>query len=612
MGVPVRLKYNDVNDGMTTFGTMLTGGNDNITTATLKNSADEYTKLVIEGNESLQDLMPVSETSFGLAKNGESEPEILVEVYQNGSWTVRDRVYATKGGKTKDNGFYKNDNLYGFEKYHGEQRVEISTPVTTNSADAMSQGLPPGYTLVVPGDVTPPEVNDFTFKGRFENLVTDLTKKHDWVLIYTSDLDANNDYKVRFEPRGYGGQEGTIVRGEDPIVYDYWEKKDTKTVVSEVTVKGTNSNNESVEVTRTSSDLGETPDLQRSIEVSVGYRLGTSTDGSGLNEEAKSIADSLIQSSFVEHGALEGPMYVDNTVNFSVGISDSEKGIDDLFTVAMQKDYFHQGETYFSFEFEKEANIQQSLLEKGVREERNSLFSGSLKDVGNQNVNANTETVNDSYDSHSSSKHPHHVGGKTSTSEGGSSIIEEGFFSSSYSNGISNSFVNVGTQTPSNHGAGCLVYITFNKTGSITGRNYYTMDISVGHDWDNDGTVEEITSAGNAYPEPTLLDDTDNGMIFNGFVYCPYPIVSGNDIDVYVRTASGTTGPCEVETRVKVLGLHTHDIEYETDRALEESDGSTNAINSSDSSAGDTSSLSASGSTDAKNVNVETEDKTDR
>jgi len=417
---PVRLRYNDATDGMTTIGSMFTG-NDNINTVTIKNSAEEFNKVIIEGRNDLQEALPVSQQEFGLAQNGESEPEILVEVFDNDSWSVRERCYAVEGGSVDDNGNYKNKKLYGHEKYTGEKRVETAT-ITTDIEACMEELIPSGYSLQVPGNVTVPNVNEWSYKGRRENGYLELTRNYNWVLMFTSDLNANNDYIVRFEPSGYGGSEGNIVRGQDPIVYDYWKKKDTKTVVSEVTVKGEAPDGSTVDVTRTANS----PDLERSVTLNIGYPVTVT--------EAEDIGDNLLQPSFVEHGALQGPLFLDNTVNFTVGILDSELNIDDEFTVVEQKDFLHEGQTYFSFEFENEANIRESIRNKGLQEERDTLFPTGEDSINidfdnfnaeNSDTNADVSTTEDDQSPDIEGETDTDTGeGNYSFAEAGASVID--------------------------------------------------------------------------------------------------------------------------------------------------------------------------------------------
>lgn len=366
--VPTRLRYNDADDGMTTIGTMMTGNDDNINTVKIKNDSEGYNKVVIEGDSELQRNLPVSLNEFGTAQNGENEPEILVEVFTDDSWSVRERCYAVEGGSVDDRGNYKNSKLYGHEKYTGEKRVETGT-VTSDIEAAMNELIPAGYDLQVPGDVTIPSVNNWSYKGRRENAYLELTRNYDWVLMFTSELNSSDEYIVRFEPFGYGGNEGNIVRGQDPIVYDYWKKKDTKTVISEVTVKATSPDGDSIEETVTATD----PDIERSVSININYPVTV--------EEAQDIGDNLLQPDFLEHGKLQGPLFIDNTVNFTVGIVDDQLDINDEFTVANQEDFLHEGQTVFSFEFENEANIRQSLRNKGLQEERDSLFPSSEEGV---------------------------------------------------------------------------------------------------------------------------------------------------------------------------------------------------------------------------------------
>lgn len=421
--VPVKLEYEDADNGTTVIGTMFTGGpNDLINTATLKNGITPYTKLVIEGSQQLQDRMPVSKQKFAQAQNGEDEPEILVYTDNGAGWELRDRVYALDGGNVDDNGNYKNKKLYGFEKYLGNQRVEVTTPITTHIVDALEEVLPSGYVVDAPPESEIsggyPEVNDYTFKGPRQNAFQDLsveqgTLDQKWAIIFTTEQDANGNYKVRYEPQGFGGREGNISRRDDPINYDYWRKKDASTVVSQVTAKAKDSNGNVLQVIETANN----PAIDNEKTLNIDYRVGGTT-------ELSNVAQANLQADFVEHGAFEGPLYIENTVNFSIGLFDSQLGINDEFTVVEQKDFFHQGETRFSLEFEDKANIGARVSGKKNQGQYDQLFSETETDVGSQEVDANTEDVDDQYDSHNSSTHPHDVGGKTSTTSGGASTSQ--------------------------------------------------------------------------------------------------------------------------------------------------------------------------------------------
>ena len=566
-GVPTRLTYKDSSDEEVVIGSMLTGENDNITTCTIKDSSKEWNKVVIEGNQSLEDRLPVSESEYGTARNGEDEPEILVEVFRNGDWEVRDRVYATDGGQTDDRGFYKNNHLYGHGKYTGEQRVEITDPISGDISDGMEALLPNGYSLEVPDDVSIPSLTDYTYKGRRENGYLDLAEPHDWVLVFTAELDSNDDYIVRFEPKGYGDVEGTIIRGIDPFSYDYWKKKDTKTVVSEVTVLGNNPSGETVEVTVTADN----PDIKRSQTIRVGYPLTES--------EAEKIGEDLLQPGFVEHGALEGPLFVDNTVNFSVGIVDDSRGIDDVYTVAEQRDYLHQGETYFSFVFEHEENVRENFMRKGVREERDQLFTSSESQttVGPLDINDNvtdTEQVTDQYDSDTQFDHGH--GNSNTTSEVGQIGFSEVFSMPVVDSGVPDDSARSNSTTLNYDGNAVTFDISLNVIGAGFGEEFI-IELNIGGSsvW---STVEKTNNGGEIDITFTDMRNYD-----------------GDTVELVIVNKSGSTQ--DISANVICLGEQPHD-HFVT---IADTDGDTAnlivQVNDNDSTAGDTSSLTVSGET---------------
>ena len=565
-GVPTKLTYNNSSDETVVIGRMLTGENDNITTCTIKDSADAWNQLIIEGNQVLQENLPVGESEFGTARNGEQEPEILVEVFRNGDWEVRDRFYATEGGAVDDTGFYKNNSLYGHGKYIGEQRVEITDPITGDISDGMEALLPDGYSLQAPDDIDIPSLTDYTFKGKRENGFLDLANPHNWVLVFTADLDENNDYIVRFEPKGYGDVQGTIIRGIDPFSYDYWKKKDTKTVVSEVTVLGNTAAGETVQQTVTAED----PDIKRSLTKRVGYPI--------TEAEAEQIGDDLLQPSFVEHGALEGPLFIDNTVNFSVGILDETRNIDDVFTVVEQRDYLHQGETYFSFVFEKEANIKENFMRKGVREERDALFTSSESQttVGPLDINDNvtdTEQVTDQYDSDTQFDHNH--GNSNSTSDVGQ--IEnnpQNLFQ--FSTTINDDSAVSDSTTVFYDGN--ILQIDFNM--NVVGAGYgeeFIVEINAGSD--------TLFSRGVVTNNGGVIDITEVDLRNH----------DGESIEIIVVNKTGSSQSVELGATVLLEEPHNHFV------SIADTNGDTAdlivQVNDNDSTAGDTSSLTVSGET---------------
>ena len=341
----------------------------------------EFTRLKISGDKELVDTFPVLKEDFG-----GDVPEIFVDWYsfEEEQWFSVARVYPVDGGGIDQVGVYKNTSLYGFEKFVGEQRTDVTgeDAVTTDIVDALQAVLdnsdsPESYVVEAPTDAElsdssevdfdeRPEVEEFSFQGDCQKAFRDL-RKYGWVIMFTAEKDGG-DVVVRFEPVGWGGIEASLNAEEDPLYFDYWKKKDLSTIVSDVEVIGVDADGEEVKVRK----IKDAP-RDKYKRFNIGWIQSES--------EAESVAENQLQLEPVEHGKLETFIFPQNTLNYSIDVFDSEKGVDGVFTVAHQKDLFHSGQTEFSFEFERELTDQERDILRTQDERNNELNTRDTESV---------------------------------------------------------------------------------------------------------------------------------------------------------------------------------------------------------------------------------------
>src|SRR6056297_2152127 len=416
MTTRARLRYFDDTGTERIIGQINQTGGGAINEFTLRNSGTQFTNVTIRGGSELFNSFPTSEDQI-TTQNNAAGPEIFVDVYdtQNNEWDLRDRVYAESQGVVSNDGDFKHKRLYGFEKYTGVEKVNVSdeqdadaSPVTTNIVDALQAVLRLGYVVESPGDVTVPTVEKYTFIGDRQKAYKELRENYGWLIWFTSETDGSGNYKVYFQPQGYGGQVDTFEKGVDPVYFDKWTKGDDLTKITEAEVFGTDSDGN-----RYSATASTNPNDGRFVRSNVGYLQSDS--------EALNIAENLIAAEndgdapeTTEHGKITVPIDQPpaNNLNASVQVINESFEIDDLFTVVEQTDFFHESKTSYSFEFEKELINRDQKDKKDLNERNSELISSTQENVGNQNVDADTEDVTDSYDSHNSQDHPHDVGGK--------------------------------------------------------------------------------------------------------------------------------------------------------------------------------------------------------
>ncbi len=463
--------------------------------------------------------------------------------------------------------------------------------------------------FTVPGDRTDELVVDQAI------LVTKSTGNDGTYTISNLSYDSNNnetDITVS-ENVSDSTADGIIIPGGQ-AVFKSWEKDKTDSIVNKVTVEGTNSSNNTVSATATNQtqidNFGE-----KFRKYKIGYVESSSEAQTiaekylvpGLDDQGNDIA------TVPESGTVKTTVYTDNVVNDSFQVVDNTRNIDDTYTVVQQRNYWPEGSSELEFEFEQE-NLEESARDsENLRDERARLYPSTTTDVGKQNVDADTEDVTDSYDGHNSQQHPHDVGGKTSTRDGGSSRLDYGdsFESSDNSIAAFSSFTEVDSFVPtSSFSNGMTITITGNNDGLTNGTESASEVMWVKVENDSTG-IDYPAPSGVPVPLHEAGNNSEKVQMGPVTIYVPENVVN-QTYNILCAMGDNSEAGWDIIYTWSVFDEHSHDVQFESDRAQDRSDGSTNSTNPSDSSAGDTTSLNADGSTDTKNVDVATEDNRDR
>jgi len=389
-----RLRYFDSNNNAVVIGSINESGTSGIDQLTLRNSGRQFTKATVVGGQELFGKFPTQDPSTPDAKpqNNASGPEIFLEVFNQstGQFEVRDRLYAESQGVVTDGGRFKHKRLYGFEKFVGRQKVEITeaNAVTSDIEQVLKDVLPTGYSVQAeaPSGGSIPSVNSYTVNGSLNSVFQDLQENYNYFVFFTGQTDGSGNYIVRLEPRGFGGQVDTFEKGVDPVFFDKWTKGDELRRVTEAQVIGTDGSGNTIKETASTN-----PNNGRFKRKNVGYI----TDSA----EAKDIAVNLIAADSdggtpesTEHGKITAPLDEPATSNLnkSIQIINDQINVDDLFTVVEQRDFFHQSQTQYSFEFEKELTTQEQQDKKDLGNRNAELITEEQTDVGQQSFTGDT------------------------------------------------------------------------------------------------------------------------------------------------------------------------------------------------------------------------------
>lgn len=586
------------------------------------------------GNDGIYKVLSQSDVTYD-SNNDETTIAVVEDVTDStadgdlNGWENIFRGFTSSQGKIVAEGTVK-FKLLSFEKYIGKEDVTTAT-ISTDIKDAFAELVPSDYTLDAPSSSNVTYIDSTgTSQSGFAPVDSwslndergvgfrELTRDYGYTIKFKADKT------IRYEPVGFASSIDTIdsraegdtsnTRGK----WMEWTADDTELANKVNTIKVTNSKN---------GNKYDSGVITNSTSV---QKFGKITSESGLtvkkgyvdsDTEAKRVAYNILrdEQNPTEGGRVAVPgRYTNNVSNSTFTLNDSSRDLNgDTFTAWSQVNFYPENKTELHFQFENQTEEEASIRDD-VRAERSTTFPSQSTDVGNQNVDADTEDVTDQYDAHDAAQGDHDVAGQTyneqSDLDGTTSYVDDAAASTTFSNGLTTTFQQI-AQVTANVGAdgslGAMIYVSLGASAS-SGSSQVN-DIEIGVTINGSG---EFATEGTNYPIFSLYDDGTRKS-GSGSIRAMAEIQDGDTLEVNARAANSSTGDGVIaETRVVFIDKHFHNMEInqpsDPDGAQPRADGSTNNTNPSDSTAGDTTSLNASGSTDPKNVDVATEDKTDR
>lgn len=501
MSRPVQLRYNDVNNGETVIGTYLLDDN-LIDGAVLKNSVGgEYTRLEIKGDKQLRSKLPINYNQYGTAKNGTDDPEILVYVrdIDTSSWQLRDRVFPDTSGSIQDQGEYRNKDLYGFQKFVGKQETGQISLSDVTVRDIVAQLLPTGYVAKNPDLDALNTIDNYSFNGIKNKALRDLIRDYPVFIFFTSQLDSNNDYIVRVVSENFfDGIAADVKYTENQRTKGYrlnsFEEEDKTSVINKVTVEGVDSNGDVVQFSSDDSNSIQKHGL-RSVRRSVGYLES--------GAQATNLASIILSPEADSHAEVSVPFQQQNILNNSIDLKDTRFGIDAVFTVFQQKDFFTDSRTELELGFLKNSAEDRRDSDRDLDENSRQLFPSNNKGLQGQTGDTAPDVQGQTGDTS-----PNVAG--SSDGDGGAAVVEEADESNTttgadigYSTGVSffPEFVDT---------AGMMVNITFrNSSTSAEG-----MNIRI-----EDDTGTEFPSSNGVFSEIFLTND--NEVVGTATIFVP-------------------------------------------------------------------------------------------
>jgi len=694
-----KLEYNDAVDGTTVIAET---GQD---TGALKidrhyhqrrQKDPDILKVWLEGTN-FGNAIPTRKSEFGTAQNNTDEPEILYKQYNpdTSSFDTKGRFFAKNTGTINEQGQLALK-LYSFMRFTERQSVDTNT-VSTDIEAALNEVLPSGYVADVPSGATVPSVDGYSINARREKGYHELTRDYKFIINFTGELDDNNDYKVKFEPEGFGGTVDTIIDNQqagsyaiqsvdtgsniftvvgdrtnelavnqaievvkstgndgtytiNSLSYDSgnnetditvdenvsdstsdgliipgsqailktWEKDKTDAIINKVKVEGTNSSGTTITGTATNQtqidNFGE-----KFLKVKRGY-IESQSDADTIAEKylvpgLKDNGDDI--TTVPENGTVKTTVYSDNVLNDSFQVVSNKRNIDDTYTVASQKNFWPEAASVLEFEFEAE-NLEEAAREtENLRDERGRLYPNDQTDVGNQpftgdtgSAPSDTQTTGGVNDNNSDTN----ITGALDVQDVGEGIgqgvgiipKDSGPFDTIQ---ITREVPQSATQIVGGGDViGIYAAIDFlNNSGQSLNFDYEIENtdtstiLDSGNESVSDGSAIQIPIVASG---PSDLDDiqaTVTSLDANG------------NPDARIDTDSAAGFFTRIAFTIQSYSEHTHPDTYDTD---DNPHGHTDDIDTTDNNHGGTGDPTGqhgtSGTTDAKNVEVATEDKTDR
>lgn len=443
--------------------------------------------------------------------------------------------------------------------------------------------------------------------------------------------------------------DGRIVPGGQ-AVFKSWEKDKTDSIVNKVKVVGTKPSDNTT-VTGTATNQTQIDNFgEKFRKVKRGYIDSQS--------EAETIAESYLVPGFDENGnditkvpesgTVKTTVYSDNVVNDSFQVVDNTRNIDDTFTVVEQRNFWPEGASELSFEFEQEGLERSAQDQENLRDERSRLYpsSSTSADVGEQSFTGDTgsapsdtnrdpntgidnNTQNTSRDpntglqqeTQNTSRDPNtgiqeHQNANLDTTDNFDQVFGDTINSSGWSFIVNAS--NVDTDA------------LFHKVGIIINDITSTSNLDIVITADDETVVAHWTpqQVGSQNHDSLTSSLGDDGYYTNSITVLPNDYTGSTvDYNCYMSTKGSASPDVDVTiTAIEINHTHPDDIDVENpahnhteDIDVENPDhGHTDDIDTEDFDHGGkgdaTGQHGSSGTTDAKSVNINAaqEDKTDR
>jgi len=388
----IRFVYTD-NTGTDQIVASTVGEGAEINRTTQFRNFRDVNKVKVWGGRGLFNAFPQQKNQFNT-----TEPEILMQEEVSGTWTTVGRFFAKDSGDIKDKESVA-VTLYGFQRYVEKQDVSISNTITdiVDVAEKLPAEIEGSYVIESPAEADVdggyPSVDGYSYNGKAETLIQELTRDYKWTMLFTDRTDGSGNNIIRFEPKGYGGAVDTLDSNTTGLVFDDWEKERTENIVNKVKVQGVDSNGNKVSATATNQDMIDKYGVKFE-KVALKY-IQTSTEAQQIAEERLKPGKDSNGNDITtppEGGIVNLPTltFRQGIENDSVNVVDSELNIDDAFTVNKHKLYYPSGRSELHLDFEDEKTEDRAAKDKYLGDRNNSLFPNQLRNAGLQSFSGDT------------------------------------------------------------------------------------------------------------------------------------------------------------------------------------------------------------------------------
>jgi hypothetical protein len=607
VGVKYQVKYVDSNGTTQVLAQHKTSNDDSDLDATATSTADRilitrrhqaFDSAKVWCDPNIVGNLPLANSNYDTAQNGQSEPEILIEEWNGSGWDTIFRGFAKSKPSTNADGqsVFK---LKGFGRYTGKQDVNYSAAADTSIDTILENLLPSGYTVDAasaskwPGGSIP-TADNYSLKDAERQIgYREIAKNYNASIQFKTTL-SNGDYEVRLEPVGSGGTVDTIYSpasinsSSDTLgLFREWQGENVENIVNKVRVIGRNTSgtkiDETVKDSTSITDYGV-----KFKKKNIPYIESAS--------EAQDIGNNLLSPNPSQGGVVKTPRFTQEVVNDSFQLEDTNNNLSSVFTAVQTRNYLHEQAVELTFEFETGSEAQAENQVETVYE-RSKVYPNSQTDVGDQNIDtseSNTTTAQGDISASDENRSPNTSGSTTASfGEGNYSFAQESLTNASISS----------------------------LTVSDTAPNLEIGILETEHFIVNSGVfVDSPTESSGDFEVVIENNDTNTEYFRETFNNIPLPAnlapaiiqseaIDGDSISTTVIINSSGSYNAVLTQTIDSIRQHDHGTTGSTDSHGHNPDAN-------DAGHGDTNDPSThnlEGSTEAgQNINVATEDKTDR